>query len=86
LGRWLLADNNEEKKDAGRLLLPFLDAERQPAFRGGDGDLQHVVSRLEATADGCRWLLDRWAEHRARLERGEDWGIDELVVAIYRLG
>jgi hypothetical protein len=53
-GRWLLAVGIEEKRDAGRLMLPFLDADRQPAFRDGDGDPRHVVFRLEATPDGCQ--------------------------------
>ncbi|MGO9466805.1 MAG: hypothetical protein ACLQVF_21905 [Isosphaeraceae bacterium] len=30
-----------------------------------------LVTRLERTVAGCRWLLDRWAELWARLEPGE---------------
>ena len=30
-----------------------------------DGSRAVLVARLEATAEGCRWLLDRWAEIQA---------------------
>jgi hypothetical protein len=86
LGRWLLAARVREKQDAAKSLLPFLDGDRQLAFRTGDGEPVHIVVRLEATADGCRWLLERWAELGALLERDEDWGLDELVRAIQLLG
>src|SRR5205823_11815343 len=32
-----------------------------------------LVQRLEASGTGCRWLLDRWAELRALLDRGLAW-------------
>jgi hypothetical protein len=86
LGRWLLASRVREKQDAAKSLLPFLDGDRQLAFRTGDGEPMHVVVRLEASTDGCRWLLGRWAELRAPLERDQDWGLDELVRAIQLLG
>ena len=68
----------EEVEDLGRRLLPpprvpnfvrrfgvWADLDRL-AHRGPDDpdDPARLLLRLEATADGCRWLLDRWAELR----------------------
>jgi hypothetical protein len=44
------------------------------------------IVRLERTAAGCQWLLDRWAELRARLEPGEFWTGPDLFKAIRLLG
>jgi hypothetical protein len=45
-----------------------------------------LVSRLEATAEGCRWLLDRWDRLRAVLDAGRAWSLCEMVGAIRLLG
>jgi hypothetical protein len=45
-----------------------------------------LVLRLERTVAGCRWLLERWAELRARLEPGEVWCTPDLFKAIRLLG
>jgi hypothetical protein len=45
-----------------------------------------IVLRLESTAAGCRWMLDRWTELRGRLDRGQTWQTDEKVKAIRLLG
>ena len=42
--------------------------------------------RLEATAAGCRWLLDRWAKLRVWLEQGADWRTNELIAALQLRG
>ncbi len=42
--------------------------------------------RLEATADGCRWLLDRWAELRTVADAGTAWPPEQMVHAIRLLG
>jgi hypothetical protein len=44
------------------------------------------VIRLERTIAGCQWLLDRWAELRARLESGEVWTGPDLFKGIRLLG
>src|SRR5262245_19648935 len=36
-------------------------------------DPARLVGRLESTAAGCRWLLGRWAELGALLDRGLAW-------------
>ncbi len=45
-----------------------------------------LVLGLERTVAGCRWLLDRWAELRARLEPGEAWAASDQFKAIRLLG
>jgi hypothetical protein len=45
-----------------------------------------LVLRLERTVAGCRWLLDRWSELRARLEPGEVWAASDQFKAIRLLG
>ncbi len=45
-----------------------------------------VVNRLESTAIGCAWLLDRWGELRQRLEDGWTWQPPDRLKAIRLLG
>ena len=61
MGHWLLTDALRARQDAGMSLFPFLSEDRHDPFRRGRGDPRHIVLRLEATADGCRWLLGQWA-------------------------
>jgi hypothetical protein len=49
-------------------------------------DPARLVPRLEATAAGCRWLLDRWAGLRDLLERGLAWQSPDKLKAIRLLG
>jgi hypothetical protein len=86
LGYWLLAENLRVRQEAGKCLLPFLTEDRHEVFRCGDGDPRHIVLRLEATALGCRWLQEQWDRLGARLERGEDWQIPDLIVALQLRG
>ena len=43
---------------------------------------RRIVGRLETTAEGCTWLLERWAELRAPLEQGAAWDEDQFVEAV----
>src|SRR5262249_48629993 len=45
-----------------------------------------LLLHLEATAEGCRWLLDRWAELGALLDRGLSWQAPDKLKAIRLLG
>jgi hypothetical protein len=45
-----------------------------------------LIPRLEATAAGCRWLLDQWAELRAILDQGLGWQSPDKLKAIRLLG
>jgi hypothetical protein len=45
-----------------------------------------LLCRLERTGAGCRWLVDRWAELRARLEPGEVWTASDQFKAVRLLG
>jgi hypothetical protein len=49
-------------------------------------DPTRVLNRLEATALGCAWLLDRWAELRDILEDDLKWQPPERFKAIRLLG
>ncbi len=90
----------EEVEDLGRRLLPpprvpnfvrrfgvLVDLDRL-AHRGPDDpdDPPRLLLRLEATADGCRWLLDRWAELRQVVDAGTAWPPEQMVQAIRLLG
>jgi hypothetical protein len=49
---------------------PYTSVAQQP----GDPDLPcRLVNRLESTAAGCRWLLDRWNEVGEVLRPGNAW-------------
>src|SRR5262249_242051 len=52
----------------------------------GTGGPTGIVRRLEATAGGARWLLDRWTELGAVLEKGQSWGPPDKLKAIRLLG
>src|SRR5262249_25496449 len=45
-----------------------------------------LVHQLECSYGGCDWLLDRWAELRAVLERGELWKPETTLLAVTLLG
>jgi hypothetical protein len=49
-------------------------------------DPQKIVSRLEGTYTGCRWLLDRWTELRRILEDHLKWQAPDRLKAIRMLG
>jgi hypothetical protein len=49
-------------------------------------DPPRLLLRLEATAEGCRWLLDRWADLRSLLDRGLSWQSPDKLRAIRMLG
>src|SRR5262249_10979299 len=60
-----------------RGLAPLAPADDGDVVRRPDpddpDDPARIVIRLEATALGCAWLLDRWAELRQILEHGLLW-------------
>jgi hypothetical protein len=49
-------------------------------------DPSRLVKQLEITGPGSRWLLERWAELRARLEDGQCWQSPDKLKAIRLLG
>jgi hypothetical protein len=42
-------------------------------------DPGRFVNELEASAEGCRWLLERWGEYRNLLDHKTLWGLAELL-------
>ena len=49
-------------------------------------DPARLVNRLESTAAGCGWMLDRWAELREILEAGLLWQAPDRLKAVRLLG
>jgi hypothetical protein len=49
-------------------------------------DPVRLVNRLESSALGCAWLLDRWDELRVALEAGRNWEPRDRFKAIRLLG
>jgi hypothetical protein len=86
MGHWLTALDLLTRQEAGKALSPFLSEDRHATFARGFGEPRHIVLRLEATACGCQWLLDQWAELKVRLDRGADWRTNELIAALQLLG
>ena len=71
----------EEIQELGRRLPYIAAAEevkfpRQPLW---SDDPRLLVAKLEASAEGCRWLLARWAEFRILLDRGARWDTPALL-------
>jgi len=52
----------------------------------GDDEPAVIVRRLEESAEGCRWLLERWAELRHILERKALWADPEMLRFVGLLG
>ncbi|HZW31568.1 MAG TPA: hypothetical protein VFF52_12725, partial [Isosphaeraceae bacterium] len=92
---------DEEIAELGRRLLPDPlgpaplrpgEADRPgqtPVVPGPADDPDHpsrLISRLESSAAGCRWLLDRWSELRAILDQGLAWQAPDRIAAIRLLG
>jgi hypothetical protein len=87
LGFWLLSERGPSAEPG--LMENILNVlGTGPASAKGPGHLdlldhpQAIVFRLESTAAGCRWLLDRWAE----LDRGRPWSHEQQVNAVRLLG
>ena len=91
LGFWLLSGRGQDA-EPGLMenILNVLGTGPDSAKGPGHLDLldhpQAIVFRLESTAAGCRWLLDRWAELRAELDRGRPWSHEQQVNAVRLLG
>jgi hypothetical protein len=49
-------------------------------------DPPRLLLRLEASAAGCRWLRDRWADLGALLDQGQSWQSPDKLRAIRLLG
>ena len=76
-----MASTVKTKQNAAADLLAFLPADRHAPFQAGRGEPLVVLHRIQATADGCQWLLERWDRLRASLEQDGSWDIEEMIAA-----
>ena len=53
---------------------------------GAWDDPASLVKQLEATAAGCRWLLDRWKEIHACFQPGKNWIAEDSLTVIGLMG
>jgi len=77
IGAW----QSSHIRELGRRLLYIAGPEevkvaRRPLWADDPGQL---VSQLEASAEGCRWLLERWQEYRNLLDRKTKWEMPEML-------
>jgi hypothetical protein len=77
IGAW----QSSHIRELGRRLLYIAGPEevkvaRRPLWADDPGQL---VSQLEASAEGCRWLMERWQEYRNLLDRKTKWEIPEML-------
>ncbi len=71
-------------RELSRRLLYIAGAEevkvsRMPPWTDDPG---RFVSQLEVSAEGCRWLLERWNEYRNLLDREMMWQLPEILLFI----
>ena len=91
LGRRLFSDRDlaGDANLQGEILNALLPGRKsQPVARPLDV-LDHpeaIVLRLEFTAAGCQWMIDRWTELHDILDQGHVWPTVEKVKAIRLLG
>ena len=90
LGRRLFSDRDVtgDAKFQNAILNALLPGRKTQSSRPLDV-LDHpeaIVPRLESTAAGCQWLLDRWTELHDILDQGQTWPTTEKVKAIRLLG
>jgi hypothetical protein len=59
----------------------FSDSGTGPGYPGSSADDEPavIVRRLEESAEGCRWMLARWAELRNILDREAAWRDPEII-------
>jgi hypothetical protein len=62
------------------------DTPRVSDYSVDDDHPQRLVHRLQETGSGCQWLLERWADLRALLERGVAWLAPDKLKAVRLLG
>src|SRR5271157_3266111 len=68
-------------RELGRRLLYIAGPEEVKVGKQAlwDDDPELLVGELEETTEGCRWLLERWAEYRNLLDRKAKWEEPVLI-------
>jgi hypothetical protein len=74
------AQQRKHVRELGRKLLYIAGADPDySTLPPWDDDPWLLVSKLEESAEGCRWLLERWAQYRNLLDRKSKWEEPELL-------
>src|SRR5271157_846453 len=75
------ASRRTQVRELGRRLLYIAGPEEVKVSRMSHwaDDPGLLVSQLEESAEGCRWLLERWAEYRNLLDRKSKWKVPEML-------
>ena len=71
----------EEVRELGRKLIYVTGPPKELClwYSPFDDDPAIFLQKLERTAAGCRWLLERWAEYRSMLDRKVAWSSPVMV-------
>ncbi len=77
LGAW----GHTQVRELGRRLLYIAGPEEVKVSRMSlwADDPGLLVNQLEESAEGCRWLLERWEEYRNLLDRKSKWEVPEML-------
>src|SRR3982750_4131324 len=67
------------------LLLPHPTSAYKPQPETADYP-EVLVRRLEGSAEGCTWMLERWVELRDHLESGNRWTQSDMFKLVRLLG
>ena len=79
-------EQHKQVRELGRRLIYIVGPEEEHANKHApwSDNPGLFVSKLEETADGCLWLLDRWEEFRNLLDRKVKWE-EAILVRFIRL-
>ena len=66
--------------------IPDGDAIRISDYSVDEDHPMRLINRLQGTGAGCQWLLHKWADLRALLERGVPWLAPDKLKAVRLLG
>ncbi len=74
------AQQRKEVRQLGRKLLYIAGADpKYSTLPPWSDDPELLVIELEDSAEGCRWLLERWAQYRNLLDCQSKWEVPELL-------
>ncbi len=74
------AEERKHVRELGRKLLYIAGADpNHSSLPPWEDDPELLVSELEESTEGCRWLLERWAQYRNLLDCESMWAVPVLL-------